>query len=558
MARLNIKSKTRLYVRNHYSNSPNMTIETPTVSPAAAYTLIKGGLVLIPSSKNTNQATNDSKASATTPLYVVERLDVLIKGNTIVQMQEHIATPVDVVVIDADRKLLIPGFVDTHRHLWQTPFRSMPADMTLIEFLSDINIVLAAHMTPDEIYVAQMCGALEAINTGVTTVVDHFHINNSPAHARSGIRASIDSGLRVCFCVGTNPCLDPTRCQGPEFNETSRIAFKDLAWQYDDIVDLATDPTLFGKDNDDKRVTLGVSLDRWRMEPPAATAAFVTRCRETDIKPITIHVSDGAFGPTDEPVIKLDARFVMATEPKVTSVEATSTTGLLGSDFLLSHANFLTDKELALCERRGVSLSATPECEAYLNMGEPITRRGNAAGVCVGLGVDTAALSEANYFTVMRMALAAVRLYENQKFIDAGKFPRKTPILCESIFRDATIQGAKAAQLAHLIGDIQPGKRADLVLLDLDSPNMAGTAKLAPAAAVVTHASLADVHTVLIDGRVVKRNGKLVGVDMAAWARRLEKTAEDVLERAKAVDVDLVRDKMSRVLGLSDRYCERV
>ncbi|KAJ3177591.1 hypothetical protein HDU87_004344 [Geranomyces variabilis] len=535
-----------------------MAIETPNVPPAAAHTLIKGGLVLIPSKSAAAAAGNDTVSSpaAAAPLYVVERLDVLIKGNTIVEMQEHIAAPADAVVIDADRKIIIPGMVDTHRHLWQTPFRSMPADMTLIEFLSDINIVLAAHMTPDEIYVAQMCGALEAINTGVTTVVDHFHINNSPAHARSGIRASIDSGLRVCFCVGTNPCLDPARCQGPEF-KTGRIAFKDLAWQYDDIINLATDPTLFESkthgDSDKPRVTLGVSLDRWRMEPPAATAAFVQRCRESDIKPITIHVSDGAFGPTDEPVVKLDARSAAGEK-----TSADNTSGLLGTDFLLSHANFLTDKELTLCEQRGVSLSATPECEAYLNMGEPITRRGNAAGVCVGLGVDTAALSEANYFTVMRMALAAVRLYENQKYIDAGKFPIKTPILCESIFRDATIQGAKAAQLAHLVGDLQPGKRADLVLLDLDSPNMAGTAKLHPAAAVVTHASLADVHTVLIDGRVVKRDGKLVGVDMKAWARRLEQTAEDVLERAKAVDVDLVREKMSRVLGLTDRYCESV
>ncbi|KAJ3146315.1 hypothetical protein HDU89_006301 [Geranomyces variabilis] len=537
-----------------------MVIETPNVPPAAAHTLIKGGLVLIPSKSTAAATRNDIKTPVTAagPLYVVERLDVLIKGNTIVEMQEHVTAPADVVVIDADRKLLIPGMVDTHRHLWQTPFRSMPADMTLIEFLSDINIVLAAHMTPDEIYVAQMCGALEAINTGVTTVVDHFHINNSPAHARSGIRASVDSGLRVCFCVGTNPCLDPARCQGPEF-ETGRIAFKDLAWQYDDIIDLATDSTLFETKNgynDQPRVTLGVSLDRWRMEPSAATAAFVQRCRESDIKPITIHVSDGAFGPTDEPVVKLDARSASSGAGEKTSTN--NTTGLLGSDFLLSHANFLTDKELALCEQRGVSLSATPECEAYLNMGEPITRRGNAAGVCVGLGVDTAALSEANYFTVMRMALAAVRLYENQKFIDAGKFPLKTPILCESIFRDATIQGAKAAQLAHLIGDLQPGKRADLVLLNLDSPNMAGTSKLHPAAAVVTHASLADVDTVLIDGRVVKRNGKLVGVDMKAWARRLEQTAENVLERAKAVDVDLVREKMSRVLGLTDRYCEGV
>ncbi|PWN53791.1 Metallo-dependent hydrolase [Violaceomyces palustris] len=493
--------------------------------------IIKGGLVLQTDPESTYQQ----------PSFSVKPLDLLVENGVITRVEpdireESLQGDGPVQVFDARRKLITPGLIDTHRHLWQTVFRTYTADMTLFEFLNIVNVFLAAYMEPEDLYISQICGAVECINTGVTTVVDHFHANNSPLHSRAAIRALDSTGLRTRFCAGTNKCLDiealRTRRPGPPF--------KDNSWQAKEILSIQAER---GELND-PLVTLGVSLDSWKMGPPSATVDLVKRCREAGIEVFTMHLAEGALGPSDEPVRKLDS----------------FSPSLLGKDMILSHANFLSEEELRIVREKQVRLSATPECEALLNMDLAITRKAQANDICCGLGVDTCALTEGSMFTAMRMAFATLRYEVNHEFIVSGKFPSQCPKTARfgAILRDATLGGARAASLEDKVGEVAVGKRADLVLLNLDTPNMIGIPESGIPSALVTHATTADIDSVFIDGVLRKQAGKVLGHDLEHLGKLLRESLDRILKRAeKDGEVGTqVSKMMAKVFSLDQIFAE--
>lgn len=441
--------------------------------------------------------------------------------------------------------------------------------MTLFQFLADLNIVAASLFTPQDAYVAQMCGAMEAINAGVTTVLDHYHLANSAAHVQSGLTATQHSGLRSIFAMGTNQVGEFPLAKKRATGITARadasnkeLVFGDPGWQQPLFEELAADSR-----KPSGLVTLGLALDRWKKMPQEELQSFVSIARSHGVAPMTLHLSNGVLnGQTDEPLI------------------TSSLSTILGPDLVLSHANLLTDRELRTASHAGVRLSATPETEHHLNMGTSIVERADCHGCHAALGSDTTSVVEGGMFGILRASLAELRRSRNDSMAARGQFPRKGTPSVQSAFLRGTIGGAEVLgknKGTERIGLLEENARADIVLLDGRSYNMLGALWNGrdAVAAVVGQASIADVKDVFVNGRRLKHDGKLaplssearlalrsiardLGVDVDPkeqdhdlLRKVAEKSAHNILERAKHIDLEAVRQQVGNFLGVNARLC---
>ena len=138
--------------------------------------------------------------------------DVLIEGDSMAKIGQDITVnDPDVQIIDATNSIVSPGFVDTHRHVWQTQLRSIANDWTLFDYFVNVRNVYASCYNAEDAYLGNYVGALEAIYSGVTSLVDHSHIINSPQHADAVIKGLKDSGIRATWCYGFWPNPDYTK-----------------------------------------------------------------------------------------------------------------------------------------------------------------------------------------------------------------------------------------------------------------------------------------------------------------------------------------------------------
>lgn len=127
--------------------------------------------------------------------------DVLIEGDTILQVGRGLAAA-DAEVIDATGKIVLPGFIDTHRHTWETAIRGCAPDATLEDYFIEVLDTFAPLYRPEDVYASNLAGALECLNAGITTLVDWSHINNTPEHPDAAIQGLQDAGIRAVYAYG--------------------------------------------------------------------------------------------------------------------------------------------------------------------------------------------------------------------------------------------------------------------------------------------------------------------------------------------------------------------
>ena len=131
----------------------------------------------------------------------LERGSVLVEGDRIVAVERDLGD-VDAEMIDAQGGVIMPGFIDTHRHTWQTALRGICADWTLMDYFIGIRSTLSPRYSAEDVYVGNLAGALEALDAGVTTILDFSHCNNTPEHADRAIDGLLDAGIRAVFAYG--------------------------------------------------------------------------------------------------------------------------------------------------------------------------------------------------------------------------------------------------------------------------------------------------------------------------------------------------------------------
>lgn len=391
--------------------------------------------------------------------------DVLIEGDRIVAVGPGLSAD-GATVIDATDRIVLPGFVDTHRHLWETVVRAGAADLDLGAFLGLMLGQYGPRMGAREMYAATLAGALEAVGAGVTTLMDFSHALNTPDHADAAVDALRAAGLRAVFGYG----LPVTG--GGDHDDVRRVRAGRLA-------------------DDNALVTMALAPLGPSYAPMEQVTADWDLAAELGL-PLTIHVSAGP----------------VAMQP----ISALREQGLLRASTLYVHGNSLDDGELKLIAESGGTASVTPASEAQLRVGAPVAGRMRAAGVTTGLGVDSVASLPGDMFSVMRATLLASQIAD------------ASPLTVRDVLRMATIDGAAALGLADRTGSLRPGKQADIIMLRLDELPML-TAERDPIAAVVTAADVGSVDTVLVAGQVVKAGGSLVDRDLDEVSRRVRTTA---------------------------------
>jgi cytosine/adenosine deaminase-related metal-dependent hydrolase len=407
--------------------------------------------------------------------------DILIEGDRIADVRPGIEAE-GAQVIDATGDIVIPGFIDTHRHTWETSIRSSAPDYTLGAYFSAILDKFAPNYRADDVLAANRWGAIECANAGITTLVDWSHIMNTADHADAALEGLRDGGIRSVFAFGFPNTSIQAWWFGPDWagsveringDEAKRLR-KDVLSDDNALITmaLATRGTNFCKEE--------VVRYEWEL------------AKELGIN-ITVHVAMDRFGYT-----KMQLRRLKELD-------------LLYPNTTYIHSSHLLDDEWQMVADSGGNVSLAPQIEMQMGHGWAPAQTAEDLGIPVGLSSDVATTASADQFTQMLAIFASERGRRHQAAWDADQNdPNDTTNLITSrqVLRWATLDGAKVAGIADRTGSITPGKKADLVIIETKSPNVAPV--IDPVATVVCAADVSNVDTVIVDGRILKRDGKLL------------------------------------------------
>jgi cytosine/adenosine deaminase-related metal-dependent hydrolase len=410
--------------------------------------------------------------------------DVLVSDGVIEAVAPDLGD-VDAEVIDARGMIVMPGLVDTHRHTWQAALRGIAADWTLGQYMTGLHLGLSALFQPEDTYAGNLLGAVEALDTGITTLVDWSHNVNTPEHSDSAIQGLFDSGIRAVFAHGGGADMYQVPSTVPHDQDARRVRERYFS-------------------SDDQLCTMAMALRGPQFATLDITEDDLRFARELGL-PVTMHVGDGEWGRS-RPVTQMKKR------------------GMLGPDTTYVHCNTLADDELQDIADSGGSVSIAPDIEMQMGHGWPATGRLMRVGIRPSLSIDTCVSNSGHMFGTMQIALATQRALDNQ---EPGASDRPAVSLSSrDVLSFATIDGAKACGLGRKVGTLTPGKQADIVLLRTDTPALSPLNN--PIGQVVYSAHPGLVDTVLVAGQVVKSGGRLHG-DIEARALRLAKVSRDAL-----------------------------
>jgi len=408
--------------------------------------------------------------------------DVLIEGDRIVEVRPNIDAA-DSEVIDATGMIVVPGFVDTHRHIWEGLLRNLGTDVPLEGRTSYISFVLhklAPAFRPEDAYLGNLVSALGAIDAGVTTLLDWSHIQGSPDHTDAVVEALQDSGMRAVFAYG--------------FPWWGKWEERQPSW----FVRAATEHF----SSKDQKLTLALAAPG-----PEFTDFEVTRdhwklAREAGAR-ISTHVGVGSYGMSAK-------------------VQAMGTAGLLGPDTTYIHCTTLNDTEIQMIVDSGGTVSLAAPVEMMMGHGMPPIQKFLDRGLRPSLSIDVETNVPSDMFNQMRSVLALQR--------SMAAATGRAPVGPRDVLAWATVEGARANGLEGRVGSLTPGKQADLVLLRTDRMNV--TPLNDPVTAVVTGMDTGNVDTVMVGGRLLKQGGKLLHVDWSAVRRLTSESRDHVIERS--------------------------
>jgi 5-methylthioadenosine/S-adenosylhomocysteine deaminase len=426
----------------------------------------------------------------------LEQGSVLVEGDRIAEVARQVEAS-GAERMDATGMIVMPGFVDTHRHTWQTALRAICADWTLMEYFRGIRLNISPEYTAADVYAGNYVGALEALDAGVTSILDFSHCNNSPDHADAGIAGLRDAGIRAVYAYG----YYPAPVAEPAFTS------------HDERIADAHRVQSAHFSSGDGLLTMGVAITEAGLLPWDETVAEVRSARELGV-PLTAHTACVWGSQSTMGIRELHMH------------------DLLDAAQVHVHCNALSDDELRLLADAGAKVSSTPETELQMGMGHPVIGRALALGMKPTLGCDIVSLNAGDMFAQMRLGLQFERAMENDPVIASAEMPETLRLGVRDALRWATVNGAEALGIEGRVGSLTPGKQADLVLIGGEALNM--TPRPEPVGSVVVQANASNVDTVLVGGRVVKRGGRLVEPDLGRAGRLIEESRERVFAAVAA------------------------
>jgi 5-methylthioadenosine/S-adenosylhomocysteine deaminase len=403
--------------------------------------------------------------------------DVHIRDGVIHEIGVDLQATTEARIIDVAGKVVLPGLIDTHRHVWQGAIGGTAGKVSLGGYFGTVIAELAPRYEPDDVYAGTLWGALQALNAGVTTVADWSHIVTTPEHADANLQALHDSGIRGLFLYGP-----PVAAGLVEWYVDSTLPHPDDARR------VRSEHFASGRNG---RLTMGLGLRGPELSSRATTKHDFDLARELDV-PISIHCGLAGYAG------------------RYRTVETLSELGLLGSDVNYAHANLLTDDEYRLIAASGGSISPCPSVDMLMAIGTyPATGRALGHGITVGLSVDTIAGTGTDLFGEMRVALAAERSRANASAVARDEAVAEVRLDQRDTLRLATLDAAKAWHMDAATGSLTVGKQADVIVIDAERPHLQPLNEAVTT--IVMNAGPSDVDTVVVAGEIVKSGGALVG-----------------------------------------------
>jgi cytosine/adenosine deaminase-related metal-dependent hydrolase len=423
---------------------------------------------------------------------VLAEADVLVTDGRISEVATRVDTAADVEVVDASHCIVLPGFVDSHRHLWQTAIRGRLVDCSLGDYFRRILVGMASSVTAEEVHAATLLGCYQLLDAGITGVVDWANVINTPEHADAGITALLESGIRGVYAYGWPGGLEHLfHSTTPHPEDARRVA----------------DQYFRG---DDDLVTLGLGLRGPVSNPPEVLVSDWRLGRDIGAR-LNVHTGMRVPGIPSKDITILD--------------EA----GLMGPDTTYVHCTNCSDEELKRIADTGGHVSVATHSEMVMGHGHPPTSRLVAAGITPSLSADIVASSPGDMFSQMRLTLAEARI---SAYSDDPDQPFEPSVTARDVLGFATTNAAEALGRAGRVGTIAAGMDADIILIRTDRVNAMPNQD--PVATVVTQVDTANVDSVWVRGRQVKKAGALVDVDLA----RLGKLAAQLQESMQTKMID--------------------
>jgi 5-methylthioadenosine/S-adenosylhomocysteine deaminase len=408
---------------------------------------------------------------------------VHVRDNAIVAVGAHIEAP-GVEVIDGQNRIVLPGLIDTHWHMWHTLFRGLSGNKREEGFFPTITR-FSASMTPQDMYRSTHLAAVEGLNAGITTIHSWCHNIRSRAHAEADIRAINDTGLRGRWSFGQ--AID----QPPD--QVIRLA---------DLEALHKDWNSYSNGG---LLSLGMAwrgIYRGNAYLPAEVYKTEFDAARRLALPISVHIG----------TVKTQT---------AGHIEGHAKQNLLGPDVNIVHGCSANAAEIQMVKESGATMSILPLSEMRGGWGFPLLGEFMAAGVPVGLGVDSNALiGDTNLFAVLKFAMA----------VENGRAGSEFKLTARRALELATIDAARILGVEKQVGSLVKGKRADLIMVATDGLNMAVSSD--PVHLVVECTQPANVDTVIVDGRVLKRGGKLTHIQPDDVVREARVALVDVRKRA--------------------------
>ena len=418
--------------------------------------------------------------------------DVRVENGEIAEVGTALAAP-GAQVIDGEGFILMPGLVDTHWHMWTTLLRNMSGNMPEHGYFPTTTAVGNVY-TPRDMYYGTLLSAAEALFSGITTVHDWCHNIITPQHAEEDLRALQETGIRGRFCYG------PAR----------RMPFTE-AIDVDDLARFARDWKSFSNEG---LLTLGLG---WR----GVQASFLKPDGGRELRPLP----EAVYRKEHDAARSLGLPISVHLNSTVNDrghVLALQKQGLLVKDLQIIHGIFSTAEEMKALAAAGAVVSVSPYSELRIGFGVTKILEYLDNGVTLGLSVDTTPLTgNCDMFGIMKI----VQNIENGRAENEFKLPARR------VVELATIEGARSLGLADRIGSLAKGKRADLIMVNARDINMGPFTD--PYHMLVDSAQAWNVDTVMVDGRILKRNGKLTAIDTSVLMTEASKASREVRDRAK-------------------------
>jgi 5-methylthioadenosine/S-adenosylhomocysteine deaminase len=397
--------------------------------------------------------------------------DVLIEGKKIAAIAPTL-NAADAQVIDAHDTIIVPGFVDCHRHSWEAPLRRInPNSPTIADYSNATHLSFAKAYRPQDHYSSHYLTAVGCIDAGITCVIDNSHNSRSADHSDAAVEALIDSGVRAVHASGP-PTAGDWAHQWPQ--DLERLQKKYFS-STDQLVTL--------------RMFSGVNRDNWAL------------ARKLGLR-ITTEFQGAQAAALLDPLAQ---------------------DKLVGPDNSFNHCGALPEKTWQIFVDTGANINVCPRSDAQYGLGEGLCALQTAwnHGIKPGFSVDNETSYSTDMFMEMRVALYLQRAVAQNRRFSGDQNPPK-PLMVRDVLYCATMGGAHCAGLDDKIGSLAPGKEADLLVIRADdinlypSNNAVGT--------VVQAAERSNIDTVIIGGRVRKYRGQVVGLDMVRLKAMVEES----------------------------------